>query len=288
MLQHTQSAEKGFTLIELITVIIVLGVVSVGISGFIRTGVEIYNDTTERDQLLGDSRFVMERLTRELRMAIPNSVRVKSSNIGINSIQCIEFIPAEWVSFYTSLSVLPDVTTSATIVEFANNPVGFTLEPGDFAIVYPTNNLENNNDVYHLANGKRKNITSCSDSGTDANCDTADDPTGTATLSVSGAFKDHSPASRLYFARKAVSYCANSNRSIYRNEGDITEDQFIYSSGVLMAENINNNFSNADEAPFRVYNATLTRNSLVHILLAFERNEEVINYSNEVHVPNVP
>ena len=47
---------KGFTLVELITVIIVLGVVSVGISGFIRTGIQIYTDTTERDQCYEFSR----------------------------------------------------------------------------------------------------------------------------------------------------------------------------------------------------------------------------------------
>lgn len=281
MLRNTKTTSKGFTLVELVTVIIVLGVVSVGISGFIRTGVEIYTDTTERDQLLGDSRFVMERLTRELRMAIPNSVRVSANS----TTQCIEFVPSEWVSFYTSLSVIPDTSTSATIIEFANNPVGFELKTGDFAIVYPTNSDE----VYDLTLNKRKEIDSCSDNGDDTDCDTVDDPGGTVELTVAGAFKDYSPASRLYIARKTISYCANKNeRSIYRNEGDITSGQTIYSSGTLMAENISNNFSNVDEAPFVVYEATLTRNSLVHILLAFERNEELINYSTEVHVPNVP
>jgi MSHA biogenesis protein MshO len=287
MYPNTKVTAKGFTLIELITVIIVLGVVSVGISGFIRTGVEIYTDNTERDQLLGESRFVIERLTREIRSAIPNSVRLRSNNS--RTTQCIEFIPAEWVSFYTSLSVVPDTTAAATIVEFANNPVGFELKSGDFAIVYPTNNELDNNDVYHLTNGKRKEIISCSDIGDDTGCDTADDPEGTAKLTVAGAFKDHSPASRLYIARKTISYCARkSNRSIYRNEADITEEQVIYSSGALMAENINNDFGDIDESPFRLYEPTLSRNSLVHILLAFEHNEEIINYSSEVHVPNVP
>lgn len=284
---HLDKPVHGFTLVELVTVIIVLGVVSVGISGFIRTGVEIYSDATERDQLLSDSRFIVERINRELRMAIPNSVRVTANSSG--SIQCVEFVPSVWVSFYTSLSVVPDTSATATIVEYANNPVGFVLKPSDFAIVYPTNNKENNSDVYHLANDKRKAISSCSDNGSDTSCNTADDPGGTAKLTITGAFKDHSPASRLYIARKTVSYCASSiNRSIYRNEGDITESQLVYSSGVLMAENISNDFTAPEEAPFTVYDATLTRNSLIHILLAFERNEEIINYSSEVHIPNVP
>jgi MSHA biogenesis protein MshO len=82
MTNITKATAKGFTLVELVTVIIVLGVVSVGISGFIRTGVQTYSDVIERDQLLGDSRFVVERIHRELRLAIPNSARVTANNAG--------------------------------------------------------------------------------------------------------------------------------------------------------------------------------------------------------------
>jgi MSHA biogenesis protein MshO len=280
---HLGKPVHGFTLVELVTVIIVLGVVSVGISGFIRTGVEIYSDVTERDQLLGDSRFVVERINRELRMAIPNSARVTANSSG--TIQCVEFVPSEWVSFYTSLSVLPDTSTQATVVEWGNNPDGFIWQAGDFAVVYPTNN----NEVYDVSLNKRIQITACADDGPDSVCSSADDPNGTAQLTLAAAFDDHSPASRLYIARRTVSYCASSsNRSIFRNEGNITESQLVYSSGVLMAENISNDFNIPEEAPFTVYDATLTRNSLIHILLAFERNEEIINYSSEVHIPNVP
>jgi MSHA biogenesis protein MshO len=275
--------EKGFTLIELVTVIIVLGVVSVGISGFIRTGVQIYSDVTERDRLLGDSRFVVERLNRELRNAIPNSVRVDINDS--NSIQCIEFVPSEWVSFYTSLSVFPDTSTNATVVEWGNNSNDFLWQAGDFAIVYPTNNIE----IYDLTQKKRIQITACSDDGVDNGCSSADDPKGTVQLSLAATFDDHSPASRLYIARKTVSYCASSSGDIYRNEiNGISTTQDIYESGVLMAENLKNDLSEINELPFNVYEATLTRNSQVHILFAFELNEEIVNYSSEVHIPNVP
>jgi len=272
----------GFTLIELITVIIVLGVVSVGISGFIRTGVEIYNDVTERDQLLGESRFLVERLTRELRMAVPNSVRVRKRNSGTT--HCIEFVPSEWVSFYTSLSVKPDTSKSANVIAWGDNPAGYIWKTGDFAIVYPTKTDE----VYDLSLIKRIATTACSDDGANNGCSTPDSSNGTLQLTLDADFDDHSPASRLYIARKAVSYCANTEGQIYRVEDSINTRQSIYRSGTLMAENLSNDLTEVNEAPFKVYDATLTRNSLVHLLLAFERNEEIINYTHEVHFPNVP
>ena len=277
MTQPTHSTTKGFTLVELVTVIIVLGVVSVGIAGFIRTGVDVYADVLERDQIIGDSRFVVERINRELRSAIPNSIRVKDDG----NIQCLEFVPAEWVTFYTTLSVTPDTSLTATVLEFANNKVNYSLMPDDFAVVYPMTNY----DVYHEDSDKRRGIIPC----TPSLCGTGPTTMGVDRLSISEPFLDHSPASRFYIARKAVSYCAiTGEQRIYRSENNlVNNDQDLYSTGVLMAENLSNVLANG-EAPFSVSEATLTRNGLVQIFLAFNRNQEVINFNSEVHIPNVP
>jgi MSHA biogenesis protein MshO len=279
MKRLTKTKVKGFTLVELVTVIIVLGVVSVGIAGFIRTGVEIYADVSERDQIIGDSRFVVERINRELRLAIPNSIRV--TNDASN--QCLEFVPAEWVTFYTTLPVTPDTSVTAKVLELADNKVNFSLQLGDFAVVYPTNN----DDVYHEDSDKRREIIACNNVNND--CELSDATNGIAKLTITQAFLDHSPTSRLYIARKAVSYCAiGDENSIYRNENSlINNDQDLYTTGVLMAENLTNVLANG-EAPFTISEATLTRNGLVQIFLTFNRNEEVINFNSEVHIPNVP
>jgi len=286
MTRRIKATCKGFTLIELITVIIVLGVVSVGISGFIRTGVDIYSDVSERDQLLGNSRFFVERLNRELRMAVPNSIRV--ANNAANTIQCIEFVPAKWVTFYTSLPKIPDPSTAVTVVEIAGNPAGYQVDNGDFAVVYPTQS----SDVYNLDNNKRQEITACTDS--DGNCNNLADPSDTertAELTVTAAFTDYSPASRLYFVTETVSYCLRGiENKVYRHQSNIFNDvQDIYTTGgVLMADNLINNLGLAEQQAFRIIDASLTRNALVQMLLTFELNEEIINYSNEVHIPNVP
>ena len=67
----------GFTLVELVMVILLLGVMATFSSQFIGIGTQIYGDASRREQLMSDARFAMERLNREVRDAVPGSVRVE-------------------------------------------------------------------------------------------------------------------------------------------------------------------------------------------------------------------
>lgn len=282
---------KGFTLVELITVIIVLGIVSVGLSGFLRTGLQIYSDANDRDQLLSASRFVMERLSRELRTAIPNSLRVQYS--ASSNTQCLEFVPALWTSYYTTLPVSPGTDTLARVVEFAANPNQYSWQTGDFALVYPTSTQ----DIYASTSQKRQSILACRDdmdadedgnADGDGDCNTADSSSHLAELSLSGAFAHSSVASRIYFARHTVSFCLRNN-NMYRYQDGINENQTVYSGGGdILGQNIQNNLALSSELPFQISAPTLNRNALVQIRLSFELREEIVNYNTEVHIPNVP
>lgn len=70
---------RGFTLIEAIAVIVITGLLASVVAVFIRAPVEGYFDTVRRAQLTDTADTALRRISRDLRLALPNSVRVTNS-----------------------------------------------------------------------------------------------------------------------------------------------------------------------------------------------------------------
>jgi len=75
---------KGFTLIELVLSIALIGIMAFAIGPGLAAGVKSYDLITTRKQMLGSSRAGMDRMVREIRL-IPGSAQVTS--IGASSFQ---------------------------------------------------------------------------------------------------------------------------------------------------------------------------------------------------------
>ncbi len=71
---------KGFTLIELIMVVVILGILAAFGVGIIRLPIVGYIDVIDRIEVTNASDIVFTRFTRDLRRALPNSIRVKPGN----------------------------------------------------------------------------------------------------------------------------------------------------------------------------------------------------------------
>lgn len=257
MKQPMKYKSSGFTLIELITVIIILGVLATAISSFIKFGTQVYTETTARDQLVSSARFAIERLNREVRNALPNSLRLKD----VGAAKCLEFTPVLESTIYTDIPVAPeDASSTISVIRFD--------ESSDIsnwsAIVYPLTA----SDVYNN-NGKVHGVDHIID-------DTVDEWTIVIDNADEIHFAEDSPTQRLYFINGTVEYCVQGER--------LTRD------GVLMAQDIHN-LDPLDlpiELPFEVLAATLQRNAMVQIHLLFEKNEEKVTFNNEIQVLNVP
>ncbi|MBU2880201.1 MULTISPECIES: prepilin-type N-terminal cleavage/methylation domain-containing protein [Alteromonadaceae] len=267
---------KGFTLIELITVLVVLSVVSVGIAGFIRTGTEIYVDVVERDKLLSQGRFAVQRMNLEINNALPNSLRIA----GNSSIQCLEFTPILFSSFYFDLPVAPEPAADEVKLIATDAAINdYNYESGQSIIVYPTSV----DDVY--ADSDRRFLL-----GGEPELDPADSKKLLVPLASSEQFETESPSSRAYITGAPVSFCITDNKLYRKQQYPTSSTQSTSLVGaVLMAENIQNDLSGStQDLPFRIAESSLTRNAFVITLLRFELNEELVVFNNEIHIPNVP
>jgi len=74
----------GFSLIEMIMVITITGIIGGMVAIFIRAPVEGYVDSVRRAELTDAADVALRRITRDVRLALPNSLRVSGG--------CIEFI----------------------------------------------------------------------------------------------------------------------------------------------------------------------------------------------------
>lgn len=72
----TRAATRGFTLIESVMVIAILGVVAAAASVFVVQPVQAYLSTGARAALVDQADLALRRIGRDLRIALPNSVRV--------------------------------------------------------------------------------------------------------------------------------------------------------------------------------------------------------------------
>ena len=75
---HRRSA--GFTLIEALMVIVITGILGSMVAVFIARPVESYADSVRRAEMTDAADVVMRRFVREVRLAVPNSLRVRDSS----------------------------------------------------------------------------------------------------------------------------------------------------------------------------------------------------------------
>ncbi|MFZ2652478.1 MAG: type II secretion system protein [Burkholderiaceae bacterium] len=87
-------SESGFTLVEAVMVIAIVGVLAAVVSRFIVPPVQAYASTQARAALLDQADLALRRIGRDLRIALPNSARVSASGLAL------ELIPSSGAARY--------------------------------------------------------------------------------------------------------------------------------------------------------------------------------------------
>jgi MSHA biogenesis protein MshO len=151
--------QRGVTLIELVMVIMVGGIVAAAVSLFIKPAIDAYIGSRLRADVTDQADTALRRMLRDVRSAVPNSLRVPSD-------QCFELVPAVVGGRYrmgpdgandaanctaqtagASCSAWVDTSKATTVFDTLS---AFSKLPstGDWVVI----NNQNGNDVYTGAN----------------------------------------------------------------------------------------------------------------------------------------
>lgn len=271
--------QAGFTLIELIVVIVVLGAITAGTALYVVRSMEAYSDTVRRDQLTSGARIAVEKMTRELRNALPNSVSIcpdpdgthPRCNLTTNDTHCIEFFPVESGSSYDS------VPRTAASISFAAIAYAAPQTPAHVA-VYPhaTQPLYTHNNPGPLAGYDPAN---------------SEPASGVVYLDSDHRFTHDSPRKRFFLTGEPVSYCVSLDGRLQRYQGyGIHSDQPVPPdvTGALLAENIQLSDEGDAVTPFAYTAGSLQRSAVVTLDLRFMEEGEWVRLLHEVQIRNVP
>ncbi len=153
---------RGFTLVEAIVVMVLTSILAGIMVLFIRNPVNSYVDTAARAELTDVADIALRRMTREIRTAVPNSIRL---NI-VGNTSFLEFIPSHAGGRYLAQEdgAAPaaqhpwlDFTNAATQFEVVGPmpPTPYAIVQGDFIIISNFGAGFTNGDAYALNAGNR-------------------------------------------------------------------------------------------------------------------------------------
>ena len=270
--------QAGFTLVELIMVIVVLGVIGGTVAVFMKSPIDAYFDTARRAGIADVADTTVRRMARDIRKALPNSIRLVGT-------QCVEFIPTRLGARYRAQDIVPSPSDNtalrfdAPVTRFNMLGINTTLPAdqrvlvGDMVTVY---NLGIPGANAYLGN----NTATVSAVGVSA----ANASETQITLSPAVQFPLESPGRRFHVIpgdEKVVSYICSGGK-LYRNAN------YAYASSCIPPTPGTTPVIASEASCSFAYDAADIRNGLVKLSLTFSSAGESVSIYNEVHVNNTP
>ncbi|MCL7945986.1 type II secretion system protein [Marinobacter sp. ATCH36] len=253
----------GFTLVELVMVIVLLGIVATISVQFVTLSTRGALDVSARQQRALQGVVISEQITRELREAFPLSIRADGG--------CLEWLPTEAGTAYTRLPRGAGAD-EIEVAPFSSVPPTDTTR----AIVYgygtSTDSLYGSSDPGPVS----PPISEIDNSASPA----------VITLSEGHRFRERSPERRLFVVGQPVSLCQN-GRFLYRYSGyapDTSQPTPPSVTPEVLAANLTGNVDLQYIPP------SLQRAAVVQFTFTLKdpQGDETTTVSQEVQIRNVP
>jgi MSHA biogenesis protein MshO len=266
----------GFTLVEAIVVILVTGIIAAVVAVFIRAPVEGYLDSAARAQLTDAADTALRRMVRDLRAALPNSVRTQAPCGAATA--CLEFIPVATGGRYRAeRNVAGDDPLDFTVADTSFEVLGpaVTVPAGAWLVVYNLG-IQGGADAYEgatLATHNRRAATAAAS-------------TNTVSITSTARLPYDSPARRFHVVQQPVTYRCD------LTSGELTR---IWNYGFNPAQ-ANPAGGAAAVLADQVTGCSLEYSALsvarragsVLVALQLTGNNETVSMTMQAHVSNVP
>jgi len=258
---------KGFTLVELIAVLVILGIVAAIGSQFVAAAVDSYAQTEKRSKLVSRGQATIEQMTRQLRNALPYSVRVSSSG------NCLEFMPI--VGGATYEGSLPDESNSAPATNsITTAPLEFGLGSASNVVVGALSSSE----IYSVGSPNSRVAAGAFGSP----------PYTVVPLASNHRFLRNSVNRRVFITDDPKRFCVTGSTLLeYRGYGlsttGISDSNPSGAQQVVLAENVE-----PSGPAFRLSAGSVDRNTVVKLSLTYIERGEQVTLNAQVMVRNVP
>lgn len=276
--------QHGFTLIEAIVVIVITGILGAIVATFLRLPVQNYVDSAGRAELSDVADTAVRRMVREIRLAVPNTVRVKGD--------AIEFVPTKTGGRYLAAEdvVAPADSAEGDHLNFVDSadltfrvvgPLQLPpqqIQAGDMVVV---NNL--------MADGSFSNVYAAVPTNR-AEVASVNSTSKVVTLKSNPFATQNPPLAhpqhRFLVTAQPITYsCANGVLARHANYGfNAVQNTYPTAAPALLATNV-------DYCEFNYSLVGNTRSALVRVTLGLRRpdgRDGAIRLMQQVHVDNNP
>ena len=284
--------QSGFTLVEVIIVIAIMGIIG-GLSALvIGRSLDAYAALERREKLQTSVRLAVERISRELRHALPNSICVHD---GTNCVGSAEdrfyFIPVRESGRYqdrTGTYTAPPPILREPLpksphsddrfdVLSANGTRRLNAVAGNWVVVSSMNNT----DVYAGTNNVRQQINSIVQKDIN-NTGTTDDDLDQIQFAANQTFADHSPTRRFHIIE-------NDNVTLfYLNGTNLFRDTTTFAAPNTVTANTRLLMENVQACTFTYTAGSQQRAGLLRIDITVSVQGEQIQVIHDAHVYNTP
>jgi len=249
---------RGFTLVEVITVVVILSLVAVVGTNFIVNATESYQRTQTRANLVNTARQALERMSRQLRSALPYSVRITNGG------NCVEFMPIAGGGFYQN--PVPDQANNApahTSIDTSPHSVDFGSD--EFVSI----GAMSPDELYGGSPESMANVTG---------------RTSTQVNFPSRVWQRNSIARRFYLLDAPQAFCLFGNQlRFYPDQNPVAGQVDAGSDFDLLALN-----AQPQGIPFALSPASNDRNVVLNWSMVFTEGGESVDFEQEVLIRNVP